>query len=121
MAQRHHYVPEFYQKGFTSEGRLWKYDRRFHSYNRCYPKENCFEWDLYAVRPGNGPEDRRIETDVLSRIDGAAATTIKNGSIAESMGRIGGSSGKFAGESAGVNPSASDGTSPLLKTKTKAF
>jgi hypothetical protein len=78
MAQRHHYVPEFYQKGFTSEGRVWKYDRRFHSYKRCYPKENCFEWDLYAVRPDNGPEDRRIETHVLSQIDGAAATVIKN-------------------------------------------
>ena len=34
-----------------------------------------------------------------------------------------GSSGKFAGESVGVNvnPSASDGTSPPPKTKTKAF
>src|ERR1019366_2590645 len=34
-----------------------------------------------------------------------------------------GSSGKFAGESVGVNvnPSASDGTSPPPKTKTRAF
>ena len=60
MAQRHHYVPEFYQKGFTSEGRLWKYDRRFHSYNRCYPKENCLEWDLYAVRPDNARCGQRL-------------------------------------------------------------
>jgi len=45
----------------------------------------------------------------------------KYGSIAESMGRIGGSSGKFAGESVGVNRSAPDGTSPLRKAKTKSF
>jgi hypothetical protein len=75
--QRHHYVPVFYQKQFAFAGKLWKYDRRYQSYNHCSPKENCFEWDLYAVYPKNGGEDRRIETDVLSQIDNAAAPIIR--------------------------------------------
>ena len=46
--------------------------------------------------------------------DQAALVLFHNtGSIAESMGRIRESSGKFAGESVGVKPSASDGISPF--------
>lgn len=70
-------MPVFYQKHFAADGKLWKYDRRYHSYNLCAPKENCFEWDLYAAYPKNAPEDRRIETEVLSHIDNDAAPIIQ--------------------------------------------
>jgi len=77
MSKRHHYVPIFYQKGFSANDKLWKYDRKWKSYKHSSPKENLWEEDLYSVYPPNTPVDRRIETDVLSRIDGAAAPIIK--------------------------------------------
>jgi len=78
-AKNHHYVPIFYQKGFAqADQMLWRYDRRLREYKNLHPIVNCVEQDLYAVRAADGTWDRRIESDVLSPIDGAAATVIRN-------------------------------------------
>jgi hypothetical protein len=77
------------------------------------PKRPEFNRNHDAIRQRRGFEKSEAGLGLL--------IPAKEGSIAESMGRNGESSGKFAGESAGVSPSAADGTSPLLKTKTKAF
>src|ERR1022692_68106 len=77
-AKKHHYVPVFYQKGFAdAEGLLWVYDRKLKTYKHLSPKVICRAEDLYAVRPDNAPRDRRIETDVLSPIDGHTAPIIR--------------------------------------------
>ena len=66
--------------------------------------------------------DGVLLNDVLASVRTPTGETFnKSGSIAESMGRAGGSSGEFVSESVGVNSSASDGASPPLKTKTKSF
>jgi len=77
-AKKHHYVPVFYQKGFgDAENMLWVYDRKLKTYKHLHPKVICRQEDLYTVRPGNAPTDRRIETDVLSPIEGIAAPIIR--------------------------------------------
>jgi hypothetical protein len=88
-AKKHHYVPAFYQRGFgDAELMVWRYDRRLREYKQLAPKVNCREEDLYAVRAADGTWDRRIETDVLSKIDGAAATVIQNLSPGQGIDRF---------------------------------
>jgi hypothetical protein len=41
------------------------------------PKVVCRAEDFYAVRPEGQPRDQRIETDILSPIEGAAARLIR--------------------------------------------
>jgi Protein of unknown function (DUF4238) len=78
-ARKHHYVPVFYQRGFSDpDGLLWRYDRNSGEYKQLPPKVNCREEDLYAVQRSDGTWDRRIETDVLRHIDEAAAKVIRN-------------------------------------------
>jgi hypothetical protein len=76
--RKHHYVPVFYQRNFAnSEGLLWVYDRRLKTYKELNPRVICFEKDLYAVKPEHGVRDRRLESLVLSVVDGVAAAAIR--------------------------------------------
>jgi hypothetical protein len=76
--RKHHYVPVFYQKQFTNaKGLLWVYDRRPQTYKELAPESVCFEKDLYALKPENAPRERRIESLVLSHIDGVGSSAIR--------------------------------------------
>jgi len=76
--RKHHYIPVFYQNQFTNaNGLLWTYDRCLHTYKELPPKSVCFEKDLYALKPKNAPRDRRIESLVLSYIDGVGSSAIR--------------------------------------------
>jgi hypothetical protein len=69
-ARRHHYVPQFYQKGFAdADQRLWLYDRRTQKYCKAHPVNICCENDLYMIDPG-GRRNSYIETKWLSKVDG---------------------------------------------------
>lgn len=56
---------------------VWVYDRNLRTHKRLHPKSVCFATDLYAVRPDGSPRDRRIETDILGPVEGAAAPVIR--------------------------------------------
>jgi hypothetical protein len=76
--KKHHFVPQFYLKGFVdSEGLLWVYDRKDRLYRHLPPKTTCCEEDLYAIKPKTAPRDRRIESEYLSSIDGMGASVIR--------------------------------------------
>ena len=76
--RKHHYVPVFYQRKFTNEdGLLWVYDRGLHTYKELHPEVVCFKKDLYSVRPEGKPVDTRIETMVMSIVDGLGAAAIE--------------------------------------------
>lgn len=78
-ARKHHYVPQFYQKGFASaDGLLWVYDRKLHIYKRLAPKVICRSENLYTVKVQPGVNDTTIETEILSPIEGAAAPVIRS-------------------------------------------
>ena len=69
--RKHHYVPVFYQLGFTElDGLFWVYDRRARTYKRLHPRVVCCEKDLYSIRPENAAADRRVESLFLSHVDG---------------------------------------------------
>ena len=73
----HHYVPQFYQKGFAdSDELLWLYDRQLHLYRKVHPKNICQENDLYTIDP-QGNRNSSIESQWLSRLDGEGATAIR--------------------------------------------
>jgi hypothetical protein len=72
--RKHHYVPVFYQTYFTnSNGLLWVYDRQLKTWKEVHPSRICAQTDLYAVETEKGTVDRRVETEVLSKIDGLSA------------------------------------------------
>lgn len=77
-AKKHHYVPVFYQKGFANaHGLLCVYDRKLHTYKELPPRVLCRSENLYTVRNVDGAGDQRIETEILSPIEGAAAPVIR--------------------------------------------
>jgi hypothetical protein len=76
-ARRHHYVPQFYQKGFAdTDQRLWLYDRGTQRYFKAHPVNICCENDLYTVNPG-GTRNSYLETKWLSKVDGDGAAAIR--------------------------------------------
>ena len=76
--RKHHYIPVFYQNQFiNAKGLLWVYDRCLHTYKELPPRSVCFEKDLYALKPENAPRDRRIESLILSYVDGVGSSAIR--------------------------------------------
>jgi hypothetical protein len=74
---RHHYVPQFYQRGFAdSDGCLWMYDRNSQRFTKVHPKNICCERELYTIDP-NGNKNRYIEVKWLSQVDGDGARAIR--------------------------------------------
>lgn len=80
--RRHHYLPVFYQIGFSDSHnqRLWVYDRKERSLFHAHPKTICLERELYTADPG-GRRDRRIETKLLGPVDSTAAQAIRQLSV----------------------------------------
>lgn len=77
--RKHHYVPVFYQRQFTNaKGLVWVYDRHLQTYKELPPPSLCFKKDLYALRPKNAPKDQRIESQVMSYVDGVSASAIRD-------------------------------------------
>jgi hypothetical protein len=77
--RKHHYVPVFYQKYFSSpEDMLWVYDRQRRTFKKLHPLVICFEKDLYALRPEGKPKDTKVETKILALVDALGATGIRD-------------------------------------------
>jgi len=76
--KRHHYLPVFYQRGFT-EGmdRLWMYDRKAQKFSNASPEDICCENDMYTIDP-KGQRNVRIEVKWFSKIDGDGAEAVRH-------------------------------------------
>ncbi len=75
--KRHHYVAEFYQKGFAgADELLWVYDRKIRTFKKIHPRVICCEKELYTIDP-EGERNRQIESKWLSQVDGDGATAIR--------------------------------------------
>ena len=74
--RKHHYIPEFYLKGWADEnGKMWRYDRPHLAvvHKHVFPSQVGFVKDLYTI-PGVAPEfAQKIETEWFSRVDHAAS------------------------------------------------
>jgi hypothetical protein len=75
----HHYVPQFYQRGFLAEGssKLWIYEKGFPPRHRSTRKTGMVI-DLYAFRNEVGATDYSTVENELMRIDDQAAKVIQN-------------------------------------------
>jgi hypothetical protein len=78
LPRRHHYVPKFYQRGFTEgQDRLWMYDRKAKKFSYPSPEDICCENDMYTIDP-KGQRDLRIEVEWFSKIDSDGAEAIRH-------------------------------------------
>ncbi len=73
--KKHHYVPEFYLKGFCRDGKLWVYDRERDVYDHLPPESLGIKKNFYAFTDENGKRDVSAEKE-LSRVESAAARII---------------------------------------------
>jgi hypothetical protein len=74
--KKHHYVPEFYLKGFCREGKLWVYDRERDFYDYLPPETLGIKKHFYSFTDENGQRDVSAEKE-LSRVENAAAPVIR--------------------------------------------
>lgn len=74
--RKHHYIPEFYLKGWANEnGKIWRYDRPHLAVvnKHVFPSQVGYSRDLYTI-PGVAPERaQKIETEWFSRVDHSAS------------------------------------------------
>jgi hypothetical protein len=73
--KRHHYLPEFYLRGFAPEGALYVYDRADKAYRKQTPKNTAVESHFYTIENEDGERSAAVE-ELLAQIDGAAANAI---------------------------------------------
>jgi Protein of unknown function (DUF4238) len=70
--RKHHYIPEFYLKGWADEnGRMWRYDRPHTSvvHKQVYASQVGFVQDLYSI-PGVSPDRaQKIESVWFNQVD----------------------------------------------------
>lgn len=63
----HHYVPQFYLRGFGSNGRIWAYDRE---------RQTSFQATVKGVANENGMYSEEIESFLANRIEAPAISAL---------------------------------------------
>lgn len=87
--KRHHYLPEFYLRGFSRDGkRLFVYDIPSGKLRQQAPEGTGVEKYFYAVETEDDPKDAGAE-QVLSLVEGLAAPAIEKARARESIGADG--------------------------------
>jgi len=73
--KRHHYVPQFYLKGFTEHDSLWVYDLEKREIRQQRPGSIAVKKHFYSVTNEKGERDNSVEL-ALSQAEGAAAPAV---------------------------------------------
>jgi len=76
QARRHHFLPQFYLKGFCEDGSFWVYDRHKSEYRTQTPVNTTIEKDYYLFRNSDGKLDSALEK-YLSELEGKSSSIIK--------------------------------------------
>ena len=71
----HHYLSQFYLKGFTRDDMLWVYDRQKDAYRSQHPKKTAAINDFYSIEGEDGELDPELEIK-LSHIEAKAKPII---------------------------------------------
>jgi hypothetical protein len=74
--KRHHFLPEFYQHGFTTGGYLWLFDRETGRYRREQPVNTAVIGHYYSVESDDGTKDPRVERFLANTIESDAKPVI---------------------------------------------
>jgi hypothetical protein len=74
--KRHHYLPQFYLKGFCRDEYLWVYDRKTNQVRRQTPINTAIQSHYYSVEDEDGEKNTEIES-FLSQIEGLTKPIIQ--------------------------------------------
>ncbi len=77
VPKRHHYLPQFYLKGFCPTDGLWVYDREKGECRKSRPKAVAFKKGFYAVQGSDGELDYVEVEKRLGVVESQAAPVIK--------------------------------------------
>ncbi len=75
-AKRHHYLSQFYLKGFQEENKNWVYDRETKKLRQDVPKNIAVISNLYTIQNEAGEESTEIES-TFAIIEGKAVSILK--------------------------------------------
>jgi len=75
--KKHHYLPEFYLKKFSTAGELWVYDRERDTYDKRRPEITAIRKGFYAIKDEHGKKDYGEVERRLSVIESHAALAIQ--------------------------------------------
>ena len=67
--KRHHYIPQFYLRGFCRDDYIWVYDRNLNKYRRQTSANIGLQKHYYTFETPDGEKDTKIE-NMLSQIEG---------------------------------------------------
>jgi hypothetical protein len=70
--KRHHYLPEFYLKGFLRENLLWVFDREFQQYRQQPPRNTTVIGHYYTTTTETGEPDTSVEAHLADSESEAA-------------------------------------------------
>ncbi len=82
--KRHHYLPQFYLKGFCRNEYLWVYDRKTNQVRRQTPINTAVQTHYYSVENEDGEKNTEIES-FLSQIEGLTKPIIQKVSNKEEI------------------------------------
>lgn len=82
--KRHHYLPEFYLKGFSRNKILFVYDRELNEYREQTPKDTAVISHYYTLKDDEGKKNLEIET-FLSQLEGDTKPIIEKLEIGETI------------------------------------
>lgn len=71
-SKRHHYLPQFYLKGFASANKICVYDRELNEYRIQTPVNTAIEKDYYTFIDKFGEKNKSVEK-ILADIEGKAS------------------------------------------------
>lgn len=74
--KRHHYLPQFYLKGFCCNEYLWVYDRKTNQVRRQTPINTAIQSHYYSVADEDGEKNTEIES-FLPQIEGLTKPIIQ--------------------------------------------
>ncbi len=75
--RQHHFLSEFYLKGFCPAAELWVYDREKDEHRKLPPEKVAIRKDFYAVEGPNGEKDYAEVERRLGIIEHQAAPAIR--------------------------------------------
>ena len=58
--KRHHYLSEFYLKGFSQENRIWVFDHETKKLRRGTPKNTAIKTNYYTVTDEKGKQSTEV-------------------------------------------------------------
>ena len=77
VPKKHHYLPQFYLKGFCPAGDLWVHDRERDASRKLTPKTVAVKKGFYAVRGPEGELDYAEVEGRLGKVESQAAPAIR--------------------------------------------